>query len=206
MEEINVRRWTPHHRASQRSACLSALITFSVAATVTVMASAAMGSESLSLATAQTVRVRVHWVDRDRAFFGDGKAVAIVGDSLHFDRLLVWREWHDSQKDDIGRTGVHLPSLDRIQVMQSSRRHGRQGAAIGGLIGFVLGVVGTQVVTETPFGTRARNRDAVWAMVGGSAFGALLGSGIGALHRTEKWEPVDPDELRGLLQGESPPR
>jgi hypothetical protein len=87
---------------------------------------------------------------------------------------------------------VYAPSLDRIQVSSGARRHW----LIGGIAGAVLGIIGTQLYTNDPFLGGGARRDAPWAIVGG----ALLGAGIGALTRTEKWEPVDRDELRELLK------
>jgi hypothetical protein len=171
------------------------------------IATTALAADSLSAATAQTVRVRIHALNGTRESLAVGDVVVIAGDTLLFTRLHVDREERDTRN---GPVRFGLLDADRIEVLRSSSRHVGRGAIIGGLAGVVLGFVGTQIFTTDPlWGTRYANRDAIWAPVGGGAFGALLGAGIGALTHTQRWEPVDREQLRGLLErraASAPPR
>jgi len=171
------------------------------------IATTALAADSLSAATAKTVRVRIHALNGTRESLADGDVVAIAGDTLLFTRLHVDQEERDTRN---GPVGFGLLDADRIEVRRGSPRHVGRGALIGGIAGVMLGFVGTAVFTERPFsGGPASNRDAIWAPVGAGAFGALLGAGIGALTHTQRWEPVDREQLRGLLErraASAPPR
>jgi len=193
---------------SRPSTRLAARLASGLVATLAFgIATAALAADSLSAATAQTVRVRIHALNGTRESLADGNAVAMVGDTLLFTHLYVDQEERDTRN---GPVRFGLLDADRIEVRRGSPRHVGRGAIIGGLAGVVLGFVGTQIFTTDPlWGTRYANRDAIWAPVGGGAFGALLGAGIGALTHTQRWEPVDREQLRGLLErraASAPPR
>jgi hypothetical protein len=170
------------------------------------MTGTALGAESPSPASPLPLRVRIHSIPANsfkggRESIADGNAVGMVGDTLLFTQLHVDQEERDTRN---GPVRFGLLDADRIEVRRSSPRHVGQAALIGGIAGVVLGFVGTQVASKDPFfGTPTRNRDAIWAPVGGGAFGALLGAGFGALTHTQRWEPVDREQLRRLLQSRS---
>ena len=187
MTAVDVQRTAREDRA-RRSTRSGAFVAIGLASLLLVIAAPAR-SESPSQPTTKPALVRIHWVDGDQKLFGEGSALGIVADSLRFDRIRVrdprgyWR--------DAGPVRVHVPSLDRIEMKRGRRGH----ALIGAVIGTVVGFIGTNVTVGFSDSDGPR-RDAGWAIAGS----ALLGAGIGALIRTDKWERVNSDELRAALQ------
>ena len=188
----------------RQAVSLRALIASGAAAAlVLVMAGAATSSEPPPLPTTQTVRVRIEWADGDRKVFGDGRAVAIRGDSLLLDHLVVSHEG-DATTYEVESPHVHLQNLE-IQVSRGVRANSGPGALIGSVIGLALGALAYQSYTSDPLLSHPSNPNAGGlTVIGGGAFGALLGAGIGALIRTERWERVDRDRLQGLLENGPP--
>lgn len=133
------------------------------------------------------VRVRIHWRNQQRLFEATGNAVGIHGDTLILGR---------SDSAVIDR--VSLPDLTRIDISRGYHRHGLRGAQIGAVVGIVLAVP----FLSDPWIADASNSFApALTIMTGAAAGALTGSGIGALIRTERWTRVEVEELRRLLQG-----
>jgi hypothetical protein len=143
-----------------------------------------MGAEP-SLSAATPIRVRLHWGGNQGGLVAQGNAVAMAGDTLLLENLIMYR----------------LPDMSGIEISRGLHGHGGVGALIGGAAGIVLGLLAFQSYTSNPLLSHPSNPNAGGLTVlGGAAFGALVGAGIGTLIRTERWETVDRDRLRGLLE------
>lgn len=87
---------------------------------------------------------------------------------------------------------IALPLVTRLEVSRSRRRHAYAGAGIGGAVGFLYGWKhgsshacahsGPSQADSSCFG--------VFDVFLGTLGGALIGSAVGALVRTDRWEPV----------------
>jgi len=195
--------------ALRRGVNLVTTIASGTAATFTlVMAVAALGAEPSSPSTVLPVHIQVRWVNNQRTFIAHGNALAMVGDTLLLDRLVMYQETFGSRSraDTVQSPRVHLSDMDKIKISRGIHGHGRQGVLIGGAIGIVLGLAAYASYRSNPYLGEPRNSFApLLTVVGGGVVGGLLGAGIGALTRTERWERVDRDRLRGLLEeGVSP--
>jgi hypothetical protein len=105
-------------------------------------------------------------------------------EAIHGDTLLL----------EGGATRVMLfRFLERLEVSRGRRGHPWRGAWIGGIAGVVGGIPAMYAIC-TYAGCE------VAGLVGGAAAfgaaGALIGAGIGALIKTDKWEEVPLDGLR----------
>ena len=121
-------------------------------------------------------RVRVTTPDRGRY---DGTVHAIPGDFLTVDTLTVPRA-----------------SITRLEVHRGRKGHALLGAGIGAV---ALGAVGVAAGIEfcESFGS-CSTRDEAAALGGGAGVlvGGLMGLGIGALIKSDRWEEVPLDQLR----------
>jgi hypothetical protein len=97
---------------------------------------------------------------------------------------------------------VPLDSVIKLEVHRGQRRHAGRGALIGSIVGVTTGVIVGAVVASAP----ATCEDLGWsepcgaqlALAGGlflGASGALVGTVVGALIRTDRWQEVPLDRL-----------
>lgn len=102
---------------------------------------------------------------------------------------------------DLGVRRVALSPTVRLEISRGIHANTGRGAWMGALIGgFGLGVVGAFSCDGTsihPFDTPS-GCALVGAVLGGAG-GALIGLGVGALIKTERWEEVHPEP--GILPG-----
>ncbi|NIM51536.1 MAG: hypothetical protein GTN62_12050 [Gemmatimonadales bacterium] len=88
-----------------------------------------------------------------------------------------------------------LASVTRLDAHQGRRGHPAQGALIGLAVGAVAGGVTGAVGCGTSWWCTTQKGVSLGAVIGGLT-GALLGTGIGALIKTDRWEQVPLDRLR----------
>jgi len=93
-----------------------------------------------------------------------------------------------------------LASVTRLEVSQYRKSNCGKGALIGGGIGVAVGaLIGAMWTEEGDLGCTDR---AACVGLGAAALGVtggLIGLGIGALSKTERWEEVPLDQLRASL-------
>ena len=150
-------------------------ITFLVA----VVAVACGGRPAPVLTPEAGERVRVTAPDLD-VHRHTGLLVAVQRDSLTVDTLTVARA-----------------SITRLEVQRGRKTNARKGAWIGalslGLAGVGLGIAGC-----ADYDCDGDEWSAVIGVLGGvgALGGGLIGLGVGALIKTERWEEVPLDRLR----------
>ncbi|MDH3457542.1 MAG: hypothetical protein OER90_11955 [Gemmatimonadota bacterium] len=92
-----------------------------------------------------------------------------------------------------------LSSVSRLEVSRGRKSNAVKGLAIGSVAGVVVGAV-LGVVASTGSGETLCYWGTVECGASGAAafgvFGGLVGLGIGALSKTERWEEVPLDRLR----------
>ncbi len=93
---------------------------------------------------------------------------------------------------------ISLADMTRLEVSQGRKSNALKGLGIGALIGAPIGVaLGVAVSSES--GDNQCYHNAGCIAIGGAAVGvvgALVGLGIGALLKSERWEEVPLDRLR----------
>ena len=137
--------------------------------------------------TAIAVEENRRYVDRTQRYVGT--LVALAGDSL----VLA---------TDGTTTTWRMPSVTRLDVYRGRKSAWLKGMIIGagvaGAASFAFWAWFLEGLSETD-GTGDNGE--TWAIVGGlslawAAGGALLGAGIGAQIRSDRWEEVPPERLR----------
>ena len=89
---------------------------------------------------------------------------------------------------------VTMPTITKLDVRTGSRGHWLEGAGIGFLFGVVIGAASGDDPPNQWFACSAGEK----ALMGGFGFG-LIGAGIGALVKSDKWAEVPLDQLRPRL-------
>ena len=89
---------------------------------------------------------------------------------------------------DAGVTKIPLTTITASEVSLGRKRNWRWGAAIGLAGGLILGSVSPLEEPDPFVGFAGTTRGQ--EIVGGALVGVLLGAGIGALVRTERWSAV----------------
>jgi hypothetical protein len=95
-----------------------------------------------------------------------------------------------------GPVRVPLDSLKVLEVSYVQRRHTRKGLAAGLVAGVLIGALAEvddrrcHDENQVVFCSRGE------ALAGGLMGGALMGAGIGALVKTDHWQPIAIDRLR----------
>ncbi len=107
------------------------------------------------------------------------------------DTLLLWTERQDT-------VPVALTNLDRLEVSDGVHGHALKGLGLGLLAGAVLGgAIGAAVEPDELLG---RGINILVGVVGGAGGGAVIGLGVGAAIRSERWKAIAPgDEGRSAL-------
>ncbi len=91
---------------------------------------------------------------------------------------------------------VAMPMVTKLDVRTGGRGHAIQGAGLGFLLGFVIGVASGD---DPPGGFMETRIDAGGkAMLGGIGLG-LIGAGVGAFIKSDKWSEVPLDRVRPRL-------
>ncbi len=121
------------------------------------------------------------------------RIVAAGGDTISF----------RSERDSMVRT-LPLTDIDAVEVSLGQRRQVARGAGLGVLVGGALGgVVG--YATYTPcegfciLGPSSRGESAVFGALGGGVLGLVVGTTIGVVRKTEKWQRVQSTTRVGLV-------
>lgn len=121
---------------------------------------------------------RVRVTISDRGIRHVGALRAVHSDTLVLDTLRLVRT-----------------AITRLEVSPGRRGHAALGAAIGAVgLGVVGAVVGYEICQAADCGD-----DADGAMLGGGAgvvLGGLIGLGVGALIKTDRWEETSLERLR----------
>jgi hypothetical protein len=89
---------------------------------------------------------------------------------------------------------VPMSSITKLDVTTGRRGHWLEGAGIGFLFGVVMGAASGDDPPDQWFASSAGEK----AGMGGLVFG-LIGAGIGALIKSDKWAEVPLDQLRPRL-------
>ena len=91
-----------------------------------------------------------------------------------------------------------LASVVRLDAYQGQRSNAWAGAGIGLVVGVGAGVaIALMVRDEDCFCTKGEVAAAGGAI--GAAAGILIGSSIGAVIKTDRWQEVTPDQLRVIV-------
>jgi hypothetical protein len=91
---------------------------------------------------------------------------------------------------------VAMPAITKLDVRTGGRGHAIQGAGLGFLLGFVIGLAAGD---DPPGGFMETRIDAGGkAMLGGIGLG-LIGAGVGAFIKSDKWSEVPLDRVRPRL-------
>jgi hypothetical protein len=118
-----------------------------------------------------------------------GLVQELKGDTL-FVQVDAMRQGHRQ----VEMLYVPIPAIARLDVTTGRRSHWLEGAGIGFLFGVVTGAASGDDSSDRLFGQSAGEK----ALMGG--FGAgLIGAGIGALIKSDKWAEVPLDQLRPRL-------
>ncbi|NIM49030.1 MAG: hypothetical protein GTO22_07195 [Gemmatimonadales bacterium] len=101
-----------------------------------------------------------------------------------------------------------LSSVTKLEVQRGRKAATWTGAGIGAVAGAVVGAVIAVATFEEPapcewfcfdFGPSDAGEAAVMGLAGGATLGFLVGLGVGALFKTDRWEEVPLDRLRVSL-------
>lgn len=95
---------------------------------------------------------------------------------------------------------VPFEALTRLEASFGQRRHTREGLVAGLAVGLLIGAFGEvdERTCHYDDSTSFCSRGA--ALAGGISGGTLLGAGIGALVKTDRWQAVSLDRLRVSLE------
>ena len=92
------------------------------------------------------------------------------------------------------RKAIPRSELTRVENSGGRKGHGKKGALIGAATGLTYFVVAAR---HRPLGRRGMRASYRWSVARSSpAAAALIGAGIGASIRTERWTPVASSDLR----------
>jgi hypothetical protein len=101
-----------------------------------------------------------------------------------------------TERDDT--VPVPLAELDRLELSRGVHGHALKGLGLGFLVGAVVGgVVGAAVEPDELLG---RGVNVAAGIILGGAGGSLIGLGVGASVRTERWEAI-PGDGAGAANG-----
>jgi hypothetical protein len=89
---------------------------------------------------------------------------------------------------------VPMPAIAKLDVTTGRRGHWLEGAGIGFLFGAVVGLASGDDSSDQWFAYSAGEK----ALAGGFGFG-LIGAGVGALIKSDKWAEVPLDQVRPRL-------
>jgi hypothetical protein len=89
---------------------------------------------------------------------------------------------------------ISLTGVTRLEVSQGRKSNALKGLLIGSIVGVSTGVVVGLVVAESCWDHKVACAAAGTAVVG--VTGALVGLGIGALSKSDRWEEIPLDRLQ----------
>jgi len=145
-------------------------------------------------------RVRIATEDLDALC--DGELVARSTEGLTVD---CWR----SSSDTSELVDFRLASITGMEVYRGTRSHARQGALIGGLIGAGFGLVAGIAASGHDCSTYHWDWSGCWwwgdeeviplSTVTFGLLGAGIGALIGTLNRSERWESISLERVRGRV-------
>lgn len=161
-------------------------ITLAIIASVLVSPTRAVAQDALWLRPGSKVRMTAPALDLSdrvgRVHELNGDTLVVLVDALHTSRLRL----------DV--VDVPLSSISKLEVVTGRRGHWLEGAGIGFLLGVVTGAASGDDPSNAYFGYSAGEK----AAIGGLSFG-LIGAGIGALIKSDKWAEVPLDRVRPKL-------
>lgn len=114
------------------------------------------------------------------------------------------------REDARGETlAVSLARVTRLEVSRGLHGHAAAGAAIGLVTGVAIGVpIGLAGFEDQKDDLLSIGSSGQWALGFGAAFGvlgAVVGSLVGSAHKSEQWELIPTEQLRGRLGVRSQP-
>jgi hypothetical protein len=129
---------------------------------------------------------------------GERVRIAVPGDPAIVGYVLATDDTFVSIRSE-SEEEVRVPwrSVRKVEISHGRRSGFVRGAAIGGLVGMIgLGALGSQADQCFDCQSGEHGTDLTGpGMVVGLGLGALLGGGIGALTRVERWETVRAPQL-----------
>jgi hypothetical protein len=132
-----------------------------------------------------------------------GQRVRVTAPGLDVNKLQT--TFHEVRSDTLVLESMVVPLsyLARLEVSRGRKSNALKGLLIGSVVGVgvgaALGIWGASRPTSTSEAVWCYEGTAACAAVGGlvvGAAGGLVGLGIGALSKTERWEEVPLDRLR----------
>ena len=140
-----------------------------------------------------------------------GDTIRVYAPSEYQERVVgsIWSMEHDAilVKNETNITWrIAYPAITRLEVAAGQKSNWLIGGVVGVLLGGALGGTGTYLVCQSldlGFGTptsgereAACRSGAVKGLIAGGVGGAIIGMGIGALIKTDRWKEVPLDRLR----------
>ncbi len=120
----------------------------------------------------------------------------LVGTSVEADATRI-RVQADDQASPMT---ISLADMTRLEVSQGRKSNALKGLLIGSIVGVSTGaILGLAASLAESYDNPCADNEVECVAVGAAAFGvtgALVGLGIGALLKSERWEEVPLDRLR----------
>jgi hypothetical protein len=113
---------------------------------------------------------------------------------LNGDTLVVQVEARRQGRLQVEVLQVPMPAIAKLDVTTGRRGHWLEGAGIGFVAGALIGLASGDDRPNQWFGYSAGEK----ALGGGLGFG-LIGAGVGALVKSDKWAEVPLDQVRPRL-------
>jgi len=136
-----------------------------------------------------------------------GSRIRVTAPALGIDKLVGTSVEADATRirvqadDQASPMTISLADMTRLEVSQGRKSNALKGLGVGALIGAPIGaVLGYLASPEQSSGEAVCTGSTVSCVAVGAAAvgvtGALVGLGIGALAKSERWEEVPLDRLR----------
>lgn len=145
-------------------------------------------------------RVRIATTDFDALC--DGEVVARSSEGLSVD---CWRPSSGTWE----LVDFRLASITGMEVYRGTKSHAGEGALIGGLIGAGFGLAAGIAASGHDCDAHHWDWDGCWwwgdeemiplTTITSGLLGAGVGALIGMLNRSERWEPISTDRVRGQI-------
>ena len=134
-----------------------------------------------------------------------GSRIRVTAPALGVDKLVGTSVEADATRirvqadDQAAPMTISLTDVTRLEVSQGRKSNALKGLGIGALIGAPIGAVLGVLASEGSGENLCTGTTVACAAVGAAAVGvagALVGLGVGALIKSERWEEVPLDRLR----------
>ena len=147
-----------------------------------------IAQEPAQIIPGERVRVSVSSFIKDQTLYQSRERFTGVIVAFHSDTLVL------NSEGDFGSVTIPLRFIEKIEVGQGRKSNWLRGLAVGSIGGaLTLGLIATQEAGKES--QTAGTYFLEGAAVGGLVFGAI-GTGIGALIKTERWKKVPLDQVK----------